>query len=817
MCRCHFFCGRRRPRRARRPRPPRQLLIAPRQLLSLSLSPQSPSPRPCKRRRLVHPLASRHVLQLVVAFCLAPVGATGDEGSAPSWRPDDQFGAAVVALASAFAALAALAPAHVQETLDGVRAQLEGLQSGLAVSCSAYSPFVPAVARLFASAEAHSDSATLPTLRGGRHASATCSAEQLAYVAADVRSDWQISSSSPAPRTSPRRARQPATPPPSSPSRGYSSSNADVPRRGIAAAWGRGRGRAPTSASASDEAAAGSRDRRTERSRAHAERSRTHAVCVARVRTLLLSRAFACFRSATLAERAADARCRDACRAAADAIPRASWLCLSYVCRLRVLVHRRRHILGLLEMPPRPMYAYDVGYDATTSAFSFRDPCGRVSHQHPAALSSAPCTIPAYSDSSSVCRCGDIVQPLSPPPSSSVVLCPDASGAWCYYDSASGRGSWFPPDGSTPLVSRSLLVAPVPSTPPPRLDESFCTGMLGSSASYRFSHVDWITIYRDCGQRPLFAHRTTGSVREGPWIALRSTTGCAYYANLDTQVTRWFPPPLWMEGWVSRLPAPVVSLPSSPSVSVSLLGGRDSDRPFDSRALLPLELARLRVEGGAPHLHERGLPQYPSDRFDTEYTYPLACSVVTPKHAPEPTAPPLALSSAELSPGEQPTPDTALVSEMSSCSGEEADPALSEPTPEAVAWVLGRGEPDTFAELASAQQLELPPSPLAIRAALLLQRTVRAYWYACDELEQDSLALALEEYGDEDPELLVPRDSLLVLCAASRRVSTAYHFLLHCVFVRFRRAVQLSLATHAAPSPRLRRSGRRRRSTAAPT
>ena len=59
-------------------------------------------------------------------------------------------------------------------------------------------------------------------------------------------------------------------------------------------------------------------------------------------------------------------------------------------------------------------------------------------------------------------------------------------------------------------------------------------------------------------------------------------------------------------------------------------------------------------------------------------------------------------------------------------------------------------------------------SPLAVRAALLLQRTVRAYWYARYELEQDSLALALEEYGDEEPELLVTRDTLLVLCASSR-------------------------------------------------
>jgi len=747
---------------------------------------------------LVIRIHSNHVLFLCVVLWLAPVDAAGDEGSTPNVRPDNQFGAAVVALASAFAALAALAPAHAQESLEGVRAQLVGLQSVLAAALTSSSDggstygsaadsgadssaphsasepdsgvvrfvprpkhvvpspasssrsLVPAVARLFADAEARLEPSTLPALRGGGHdrGRARCSAGQFS-----------------------------------------SSSDADVPRRGIAAAWGRGRGRASTSASASDEDATGSRDRRTERSRAHAERSRTHAVCAARVRTLLLSRAFACFRSAALSERAADACYRDAI---VDGIPRSSWLWLLYVCRLRArarrsvlsariaaillpsphvralryvrklrrLAARRRHILGHLDMSPRPMYAYDVGYEAATGVFSFRDPCGRVSLEHPAAPSSAPRTIPAYSDRTSVCRRGDVVPPLSPPPSSSVVLCPDTSGAWCYYDSASGRASWFPPDGSTPLASRSLLVASVPSTPPPRLDESFCTGMLGSSVSYRFSHVDWITVYRDCGQRPLYAHRTTGSVREGPWIALRSTTGCAYYANLVTQVTRWFPPPLWMEGWVSRIPAPPVAM-NPASLSVSLIGGRDGDRPFDSRSLLPVELARLRVEGGAPHLHERGLPQYPRDLSDTEYTYP-AC---TTSPAAKPSA--LAQLAHELpSPAELTTSDTTSVS--SDCAEVEADLALGELAPEAEAWVLGRGEPDSFAELASAQLLELPSSPLAVRAALLLQRTVRAYWYARDELEQDSLALALEEYGYEEPELLVTRDTLLMLCASSR-------------------------------------------------
>ena len=51
------------------------------------------------------------------------------------------------------------------------------------------------------------------------------------------------------------------------------------------------------------------------------------------------------------------------------------------------------------------------------------------------------------------------------------------------------------------------------------------------------------------------------------------------------------------------------------------LGG---DRGFDARALLPLHIARQRVEGGAPHLHEHGVPQYPPDEYDSPLTYPLA-------------------------------------------------------------------------------------------------------------------------------------------------------------------------------------------------
>ena len=104
--------------------------------------------------------------------------------------------------------------------------------------------------------------------------------------------------------------------------------------------------------------------------------------------------------------------------------------------------------------------------------------------------------------------------------------------------------------------------------------------------------------------------------------------GIAYYANLLTRQTRWLPPHRWMEGWVSRpttaiTPAAGVLPTSLPlcDLSDAMFGG---DRGFDARALLPLHIARQRVEGGAPHLHERGVPQYPPDEYDSPLTYPLA-------------------------------------------------------------------------------------------------------------------------------------------------------------------------------------------------
>ena len=126
-------------------------------------------------------------------------------------------------------------------------------------------------------------------------------------------------------------------------------------------------------------------------------------------------------------------------------------LCAAFVAKLRVLAARRRTALQLLCRSPRPV-PYDVGYDDSTGIFSFRDRYGTISRRHPAFAATTGVT-PAYSAN------GSVVLPMSPPPDSPVVLCPEQSGAWCYLNTETMEAQWHPPDGSTPLVSRRFPAA----------------------------------------------------------------------------------------------------------------------------------------------------------------------------------------------------------------------------------------------------------------------------------------------------------------------------------------------------------------------
>ena len=178
---------------------------------------------------------------------------------------------------------------------------------------------------------------------------------------------------------------------------------------------------------------------------------------------------------------------------------------------------------------------------------------------------------------------------------------------WCYLDTATGAVSWHAPRGSTPLTTVSLIPADFSDRPPPCLHPSIQLGALDGTP--------WEPIFQDSSDRVLLFHRLTGAIREAPWIALRTSGGRAYFANLLTRETRWFPPRLWMEGWLLR-PFCSADRRGCPELH-PLFGGTAY-----GRSLLPPELARQRVEGGAPYLDARGSPQYGPDLCDSSQTHP---------------------------------------------------------------------------------------------------------------------------------------------------------------------------------------------------
>ena len=276
-------------------------------------------------------------------------------------------------------------------------------------------------------------------------------------------------------------------------------------------------------------------------------------------------------------------------------------VCSRFIAALRT--GRRLATVELLKLSPKPLL-YDVGYDPTTQSFSFRDAHGTISQQHPAASRTSGRILAYHRD-------GTTTPPLSPPHGSSIVLCPEASGAWCYYDTASGISSWFPPAGSTALRSSSLVAAQLPSGRPPKLPDEIQLNAL------RFT--GWTSFFRDATNEVLLMNMATGAIREAPWIALRSHAGAVYFANLVSRETRWLPPVNWMEGWICRRPCDVESfaMPLHPCAMLR------HDQAYDPRMPQVGMLGRQRVEGGAPYMHTSGRPQYLPDEYDTPLTYPL--------------------------------------------------------------------------------------------------------------------------------------------------------------------------------------------------
>ena len=73
------------------------------------------------------------------------------------------------------------------------------------------------------------------------------------------------------------------------------------------------------------------------------------------------------------------------------------------------------------------------------------------------------------------------------------------------------------------------------------------------------------------------------------------------------------PPHRWMETWVSRPGDGGTEGPGQASPFVDCRLGQQ---------LLPLPIARRRVEGGAPYFHSRGLPPWATDSVDSALTHP---------------------------------------------------------------------------------------------------------------------------------------------------------------------------------------------------
>ena len=252
--------------------------------------------------------------------------------------------------------------------------------------------------------------------------------------------------------------------------------------------------------------------------------------------------------------------------------------------------------------PPVPILR-DVGFDANSSMFTYRDAQGHTTFVHPALTGTTPTACDAD---------GHEVTPVQPPQESSIVLCPESTGKLCYYDTQTGVATWLPPPGSGPLEQLTKsAVACLPQRSPPQLPGDLRLGQMHTQAS------GWFAVFQDADDSVTLYHVATGTLREAPWVALRTPDGVIYFGNLVSRETRWLPPHLWQEGFISRHSLRVLDDPYDELVSRGLV---------DHRTSLPRQLARMRVEGGAPYRLDvgSGTPRYPPDEFDTPCTYPLA-------------------------------------------------------------------------------------------------------------------------------------------------------------------------------------------------
>ena len=163
----------------------------------------------------------------------------------------------------------------------------------------------------------------------------------------------------------------------------------------------------------------------------------------------------------------------------------------------------------------------------------------------------------------------------------------------------------------TVLPNQALPEAPF-ADPPPPFDRQ-----LNFSTVWR---AGWLPLYQDRCHEITLRNELTGAIRSAPWISLRTEHGRVYFANLVTWQTRWFPPQLWMEGWIDRGQA------EDGCGGLNRIPSDGWDRTIYARRLLPAHVARLYVEGGAPYLHSYGSPRYAVDKFDSADSHP-SCAI----------------------------------------------------------------------------------------------------------------------------------------------------------------------------------------------
>ena len=165
----------------------------------------------------------------------------------------------------------------------------------------------------------------------------------------------------------------------------------------------------------------------------------------------------------------------------------------------RMATARRSRVLELLASSPKPLFDHDVGV-TIDGALNYRSACGVVSSSHPA---KQPDTL--ITPGSALKSDGSLIAPLLPPQDSDYVLCPDASGAMCYYHTELGLVQWEPPAGSTPLRHVPLATPPQPfDIPPPRFPEG-----LGLNSLRR---TGWYPLFLDADHHIHLYHAETGAV-----------------------------------------------------------------------------------------------------------------------------------------------------------------------------------------------------------------------------------------------------------------------------------------------------------------